>query len=146
MLQFACFVVCAVVVSLSRIHAIEEVAHPEEFMSLVEECAKLHGYTDEQLNKALTLDGVETIKPCFWGCAFTKAGFLNGHGQYDLDSGLTSIKRFLGSDSVRYSRFERIARQCESVKDKAVNDGEAGCERGALAAACFMDQLQPRRV
>ena len=39
---------------------------------------------------------------------------LNGHGQYDLDSGLTSIKRFVGSDPVGYSRFERIARQCES--------------------------------
>ena len=46
-------------------------------MALVNECAKLHGYTYEELKEALTEESVNTIKPCFWGCAFTKVGFVS---------------------------------------------------------------------
>ncbi|KAJ8719554.1 hypothetical protein PYW08_011729 [Mythimna loreyi] len=136
MFKFTSFVLYAVVLSLSNVYADD----PDEFLSLIEECARLHGHTMTDLYEVMGKDDVSAITPCFWSCAFTKTGFFNDRGQYDIDAGLISIKKFM-KDSEGLKELEQIARQCESVINKDISDGDAGCERGVVAAKCFLGNL-----
>nr|QCF41957.1 odorant binding protein [Athetis dissimilis] len=97
------------------------------------------------LEVAVTSIDVSKIPSCFWGCGFRKAGFLNDEGQYDVETGVSNLKRFMG-DPTALEMLEKVARQCNSVKDKPVSDGKAGCEMGKLAAACFLEQMKEMKM
>ncbi|KAJ8720174.1 hypothetical protein PYW07_012217 [Mythimna separata] len=135
MFKSTSLILYAVAVSLSN--ANEDGS--KEFLSMVDECARLNGHTMSELSEVMSNGDVSILKPCFWGCAFTKTGFLNDKGQYDVDSGLIGVKKYM-KDPLGLEKLEQMARQCESVNDKVVSDGNAGCERGMLAAKCFLEK------
>nr|AAL66739.1 pheromone binding protein 4 [Mamestra brassicae] len=140
MSKFGCFVLCVVAASISRVYASEEdkAAFREAIKPIIEECSKEHGVSTDDIQSAKTAGSAEGIKPCFLGCVYKKAEVFNAKGEYDVDNALLKLKKFV-PDEAKYAKFAEIGKKCASVNDKAVSDGEAGCERGALLTACFLE-------
>nr|WKF45307.1 odorant-binding protein 29 [Peridroma saucia] len=139
MSQFACFILCIVIVGTNSAHAegSDEADSSDEYYMLKEECVKKFEITQDDLDAAVKSGDVSKIDPCYWGCHFKKLGLLNDKGQYNLDNYVTNLKKFL-KDKDEIAALEDMGKQCASVKDTAVSDGEAGCEMGALLAACVL--------
>ncbi|KAJ8720181.1 hypothetical protein PYW07_012224 [Mythimna separata] len=140
MSKFTCLVLCVVAASVSRAYASEEdkAAFRAAIQPIVDECSKEHGVSSDDIESAKTAGSADNIKPCFLGCVLKKAEILNAKGEYDSDKALTKLKKFV-PDETKYAKYAEIGKKCESVNEKAVSDGEAGCERGALLTACFLE-------
>ncbi|KAJ8719558.1 hypothetical protein PYW08_011733 [Mythimna loreyi] len=111
----------------------------DSLQPILEACSKLYpAVSSDIVNKATEHGNPNLIHPCFNGCVFKKAGFINEKGEYDTNSALTNLRKLVTHDE-QYRKLAEIARQCTSVKD-TVSDGEAGCERGARISACFLKQ------
>ncbi|KAJ8720178.1 hypothetical protein PYW07_012221 [Mythimna separata] len=140
MSKFTCLVLCVVAASLSSFYVR---AHTPTFRDslqpLIEACSEEYpGVTSDMVNQAAKEGNPNIIHPCFNGCVFKKAGFINEKGEYDTNSALTNLRKLVTHEE-QYRKLAEIARQCTSVKD-TVTDGEAGCERGARISACFLQQ------
>nr|XP_021194656.2 uncharacterized protein LOC110379339 [Helicoverpa armigera] len=140
MSKFTCLVLCVVAASLSQAYASEEekAAFREAIKPIVEECSKEHGVSHDELKSAKDNQNADNIKPCFLGCVYKKAEVFNSKGEYDVDKALEKLKKFVSNDEA-YAKFAEVGKKCASVNDKAVSDGDAGCERGALLTACFLE-------
>nr|QCF41937.1 odorant binding protein [Athetis dissimilis] len=139
MSKFTCFLLCIVAMSLSSVHVARgEKSLRDALRPVIVACSQEHGVTDAEIQAAKDAGSPETIKPCFIACVFKKAGFINDKGELDLETGLKNLRQFVKNEE-QYNKYENVAKECVSVKDKPVTDGKAGCERGALLAACFLD-------
>ncbi|KAJ8719557.1 hypothetical protein PYW08_011732 [Mythimna loreyi] len=90
------------------------------------------------VNKAAETGDAELLDPCFSGCVFKKAGFINDKGEYDTNSALINLRKLV-TDDEQYAGLAAATNLCTSVQD-TVTDGEAGCERGARLSACLLQQ------
>nr|QCF41936.1 odorant binding protein [Athetis dissimilis] len=140
MSKFTCLVLCLVAASISRVYAGEEekAAFRAAIKPIIEECSKDHGVSPDDIESAKAAGSADGIKPCFLGCVYKKAEIINDKGEYDDDTALTKLKTFV-NDEDKYAKLAEIGKKCASVNDKAVGDGDAGCERAAQLTACFLE-------
>ncbi|XP_022826767.1 uncharacterized protein LOC111356592 [Spodoptera litura] len=138
MAKFSCLVLCVVAASLGSIHVAKGESLRESLRPVIVACSQEHGVTDAEIQAAKDAGSPANIKPCFIACVFKKAGFINEQGQLDLETGLKNLRQFVKDDE-QYKKLEEVAKKCSQVKDKAVSDGAAGCERGVLLAGCFLE-------
>ncbi|KAJ8719555.1 hypothetical protein PYW08_011730 [Mythimna loreyi] len=136
MFKFTCFVFYITYAVCTQAESDSSESN-ELFDKFMPECMDEFNVKEEDFDGVVKSGDVTKIDPCYWGCYYTRMGLLNDKGQYDLNSFQTTMKKIMKDDE-DYSSLEKIARKCESVKDEAVSDGEAGCKRGALLAACFL--------
>nr|WKF45295.1 odorant binding proteins OBP18 [Peridroma saucia] len=141
MSKFTCLVLCLVAASVSRVYAGEEenkAAFREAIKPIIDECSKEYGVSNDDIDAAKTAGSADAIKPCFLGCVYKKAEVFNAKGEYDVDNALIKLKKFVPDES-KFAQFAEIGKKCASVNEKPVSDGEAGCERGSLLTACFLE-------
>ncbi|KAJ8719561.1 hypothetical protein PYW08_011736 [Mythimna loreyi] len=140
MSKFTCVVLFIVAASFSSVYASEEdkAAFRAAIQPIIEECSKEHGVSGEEIQSAKTAGSADGIKPCFLGCVYKKSEVFNAKGEYDSDKALTHLKKFV-TDEAKLAKYAEILKKCESVNEKAVSDGEAGCERGAHFTACLLE-------
>nr|AGR39565.1 odorant binding protein 2 [Agrotis ipsilon] len=141
MSKFTCLVLCVVAASISRVHADDDAnkaAFREAFKPILDECSKEHGVSNDDIDAAKKAGSADAIKPCFFGCIYKKAEVFNAKGEYDVDSALSKLKKFV-PDEAKFAKYAEIGKKCASVNEKPVTDGDAGCERGAMLTACFLE-------
>nr|CAC33575.1 antennal binding protein [Heliothis virescens] len=140
MSKFSCLVLCVVAASFSQAFASEEekTAFREAIRPIVEECSKEHGVSHDELKSAQENQNADNIKPCFLGCVYKKSEVFNSKGEYDVDKALEKLKGFVSNEAA-YAKFAEVGKKCVTVNDKPVSDGAAGCERGAMLTACFLE-------
>ncbi|KAJ8720177.1 hypothetical protein PYW07_012220 [Mythimna separata] len=140
MSKFTCILLCVVVTSLRSFHVRADTpTFRDSLKPLIEACTKEYpGVSTHIVDKATEAGNPYLVHPCFNGCVFKKAGFINENGEYDINSALTNLRKLVTHEE-QYRKLAEIARQCTSVKD-TVSDGETGCERGSRLSACFLRQ------
>nr|AEB54580.1 OBP1 [Helicoverpa armigera] len=140
MSKFTFFVLCVVAVSLSKVYASDEdkAKLHEALKPLVEECMKDHEVSLDDLKAAKEAKSADGVKPCFLACVYKKAEVLNDKGEFDADHALEKLKEFVSDEDV-LAKVAEVGNTCKAVNDKAVSDGDAGCERAALLTACFLE-------
>ncbi|KAJ8719556.1 hypothetical protein PYW08_011731 [Mythimna loreyi] len=138
--KFTCLVLCIVVASLSSFHVRADTPTFRDIVKPFSEACFLEypAVTNDEVNEAAETGNPNIVNPCFSACIFKKIGFINTKGEYDTNSALTNLRKLVPNDQ-QYTGLAEVARRCTSVKD-TVADGEAGCERGALLSACFLQQ------
>nr|QCF41960.1 odorant binding protein [Athetis dissimilis] len=145
MSDFTSLVLCVVVVNLSIVYADDTSgANREDVQTILRECSIEYGVSEQSMNQAAISQDVTTVDSCFWACALKKTGFLTDKGEYDMKTGMMYVKQVVPSETA-YKNLEDIAKLCEIVKGKPVNDGEAGCEKGAQVVDCFLKQMATQR-
>nr|XP_049700394.1 B1 protein isoform X1 [Helicoverpa armigera] len=150
MSKFTFFVLCVVAVSLTKVHASDEdkAKLHEALKPLVEECMKEHEVSLDDLKAAKEAKSADGVKPCFLACVYKKAEVLNDKGEFDADHALEKLKEFVSDEDV-LAKVAEVGNTCKAVNDKAVSDGDAGCERAALLTACFLEhkaEVKPIRA
>ncbi|KAJ8720169.1 hypothetical protein PYW07_012212 [Mythimna separata] len=75
---------------------------------------------------------------CEYSCVLKKIGFMDDNGLYTLYPGLAYIKNITANYAGHYEVLESIAKDCVSVNDEEVHDGNAGCERTFYIGYCFL--------
>ncbi|XP_026730661.1 uncharacterized protein LOC113495864 [Trichoplusia ni] len=142
MSKFTCLVLCAVAVSLSSVYAKvtdeEKAAIRAAIAPLIAECSEQHGVSEDDIKAAKESHNADNLNPCFMGCFFKKSGIFDAEGKLDLESGMTKLQKYV-KDPAAISKFEEVGKQCASVNDQAVSDGDAGCERAKLLVACALE-------
>ncbi|XP_075977374.1 uncharacterized protein LOC142977381 [Anticarsia gemmatalis] len=141
MSKFTCLVVCFVAAALNGVYAVseEEKSHfRESVMPLVLQCSQEHGVSLADIKAAKTSRNIDGVKPCFLGCVFKKAGVITEQGVFDVDTGLTKLRKYVNTDE-DFDKFADVGKKCASVNDKPVSDGEAGCERAKMLMSCFLE-------
>nr|WKR38915.1 odorant binding protein 34 [Spodoptera frugiperda] len=140
MSKFTCIVFCAVAMSLSVFVESQEansIFHGA-IKPLIVECAKEYGLSQDTLQKNRGPDGLKNLPPCFIGCVLKKFDIIDDKGKYDADSGIAAIKKLLPNNEY-LEKITAVLKDCESVNDKTVSDGDAGCERAVLGAICYLE-------
>uniref|UniRef100_A0A2A4K7T5 Odorant binding protein n=1 Tax=Heliothis virescens TaxID=7102 RepID=A0A2A4K7T5_HELVI len=140
MCKLTCLLLAAVAVIISNVNGDEEgrAAFRQAMGPLVMECSNEFGVTGEDMKNAQQNANPEALNPCFIGCVFKKFGIMTSSGTYDADASLAKIRAVVQNDEL-YAKLKDIGEKCNSVNDASVSDGDAGCERAALLAKCFMD-------
>ncbi|CAH0625400.1 unnamed protein product [Chrysodeixis includens] len=105
---------------------------------LIAECSQQHGVSEDDIKAAKESHSADNLNPCFMGCFFKKAGIFDADGKLDIATGLTKLQKFV-KDPETVSKFEQVGKECASVNDQAVSDGDAGCERAKLLVACALE-------
>ncbi|CAD0197734.1 unnamed protein product [Chrysodeixis includens] len=141
MSKFTCFVLCAVAVSLSSVHAKlsdeEKAAIHQAVLPILTECSQAHGVSEADIKTAKEDRNTDNLNSCFIGCFFKKMNVLDAEGKYNVDEGLNNLSKYIKSDEDR-AKLEAVAKECGTVNDEAVSDGAAGCERAQLLVACAL--------
>ncbi|XP_022827024.1 uncharacterized protein LOC111356772 [Spodoptera litura] len=140
MSKLSCIVFCAVAMRLCVFVASEDACSifHAAIKPIVMDCAKEYGLSEDDVKKNRGLDGLKNLPPCFIRCVFNKLDIINDKGQYDADSGIATIKGLLPSNEY-FEKITAVLKDCESVNEKSVSDGEAGCERALLGAMCYLE-------
>ncbi|KAJ8720176.1 hypothetical protein PYW07_012219 [Mythimna separata] len=140
MSKFTCLTFCVVAASLSSSYVRAGTPTFRDILKpMITECIKEYPEdTIDDINKAAETGNPNILDPCFSGCVFKKAGFINAKGEYDTNSALTTLRTLVADDD-QYADLADVTKQCTSVTD-TVKDGEAGCERGARLSACFLQE------
>nr|ASA40067.1 odorant-binding protein 31 [Helicoverpa armigera] len=143
MSKFTCIVLCVVAASLTKnTHAAISEEEKEAFRAamapILAECSEEHGVSEKDIEAAKESGNADDIKPCFLGCLMKKTETLDAKGLFDAEKGLSQLKKFIKDDE-DLAKFEKIGNICKSVNEKAVSDGEEGCERAKLLLACFLE-------
>ncbi|KAJ8719552.1 hypothetical protein PYW08_011727 [Mythimna loreyi] len=145
MSKFPYLLLSVMAVRLISVYASETgPASMEDVFKIILECAKENGVSQAEIQRLNGSSDVKNFNPCLWSCTLRRVGFLDDKGQYVLNPGLTYVKNIVKNDA-EYTKLETIAKECESVKDKKVSDGIAGCEMGALVATCLLEQYESER-
>ncbi|KAJ8720167.1 hypothetical protein PYW07_012210 [Mythimna separata] len=131
-------VLCAIVMSLNSVYT-DAPLGLGDINTILLDCAKENKVTNDQLRTVVTSQDTKSVNSCFFACLFKRSKIMNDKGEFDVKSGLTYVRQVLpGRPETAVA--ESIIKECESVKNTAVNDGEAGCERAALLVACLLEQ------
>ncbi|KAH9632777.1 hypothetical protein HF086_015976 [Spodoptera exigua] len=142
MAKVTCIVLFIVAISLRSIQADDSNdSEPDiDLDQIVMECSEKFDIPFPQIPAALRAANAHALKPCFWSCCFMKVGVINSKGQYDVDFTLDLAKKMLGRQDEK--KVEATVKDCESVNDAPVSDGNAGCERSLLLATCLLDNCK----
>ncbi|XP_021194657.3 uncharacterized protein LOC110379340 [Helicoverpa armigera] len=140
MSKLTCLVFAAVAVVFSNVNADDETraSFRQVLGPLVMECRNEFGITEDDLKKAQQERSPDALKPCFIACVFKKFGIITSAGKYDSDASISRIKDVVKNDDL-FAKLKSVGEKCNSVNDASVSDGDAGCERAALLAKCFME-------
>ncbi|KAL0828876.1 hypothetical protein ABMA28_003782 [Loxostege sticticalis] len=132
-----CLGVLAAAISSARALTPEELTKIEGDMLVhVQDCAKKFDVDESDLKKAKEEENIDGVDPCLIGCVFKNIKLVNDKGLYDPDVAIESSKSYLSDDADK-AKFAEIAKDCASVNDESVSDGEDGCERSKLLLVCF---------
>uniref|UniRef100_A0AAU6NDC8 OBP2 n=1 Tax=Mythimna loreyi TaxID=667449 RepID=A0AAU6NDC8_9NEOP len=145
MSDFTCIILCALVMSISRVDAGVPLGLGD-INAILLDCANKNKVTNDQLRAVVKSQDTTNVNPCFFACLFKKSRFLNGKGDLDVNAGLAYVKQVM-PNRPEIAMVENVVKKCESVKNVPVKDGAAGCERAALVVACLVEQkktLKPK--
>ncbi|XP_026330998.1 uncharacterized protein LOC113238372 [Hyposmocoma kahamanoa] len=139
-----CFAILAVSLRNVKTHISQETeAALMDFMrDAVVECAKDFSLNVDDLKEQhKSKDSLDGVDKCFVGCILKKKGVINEGGKYDLDRGLEIMRELIANDD-DYKVLETTSKDCVSVNDETVSDGDKGCDRAFLLMACLKKEKE----
>nr|AFD34177.1 odorant binding protein 1 [Argyresthia conjugella] len=82
---------------------------------------------------------VDDANACFFACIFKKTEMIDEKGMFSEEKAIEKSSKFLdGTEEL--DKVKEAAKNCNSVNEETVSDGEKGCDRAKLLFNCIKEQ------
>ncbi|XP_059061736.1 uncharacterized protein LOC131854623 [Achroia grisella] len=106
----------------------------QAFMGYIMQCNQEFQVPVAKLAQMKT-DDLGDIDPCLFACVFRRTGMLDDTGMYKAEIN-DDLKKALKSEE-NLNKLTAITKECTSVNEHSVTDGNKGCERAVMVLYCF---------